>query len=245
MGSEERSRTEPMSASRADVFVGRGEELAGVFACAAEAASGRPWVVLVDGPAGVGKSAFVKHVIAVLAGSGGPRPALRDFEVPGVGVPTFDMLGAMAEEIAQDEPMWLLDRLIGETTSGSPLAGAMELLDVLADRQSQGPVALVLEDLHWADDDSRSALLTAVSRLDGDRVLTLITTRPEVLADDRVARLADDPMVPADHSRLPDALRRRGVGRSTGRSPRPERRHPPRSDTQPGSPCTCAPCCGS
>jgi hypothetical protein len=41
-----------------------------------------------------------------------------------------------------------------------------------------GVLLVVVDDLHWADTDSRAALLAAVRRLAGDRVLVLVTSRP-------------------------------------------------------------------
>ena len=50
----------------------------------------------------------------------------------------------------------------------------MELLALLGAAQDAGPVAVVVEDLHWADAASGQALLTAARRLDRDKVVFLI-----------------------------------------------------------------------
>ena len=41
------------------------------------------------------------------------------------------------------------------------------------------PTVVVVEDLHWADRESRLALLTAAQRLDRDAVVMVVTSRPE------------------------------------------------------------------
>lgn len=157
-----------------EVFVGRDAELAAAVSCAADVERGRPWVVLVEAPGGAGKSAFLRRVVASLAG--------------------FVLIEAAADELATGEPMWLLGQLVAPNVATSPFAAAMELLGVLAERQAEGPVALVVEDLHWADGPSRRALLTALQRLQGDRVLVIVTTRPDGRSDDEAwAKLVDDP----------------------------------------------------
>jgi hypothetical protein len=46
----------------------------------------------------------------------------------------------------------------------------MQLLEAWSRVQDDGPVGVLVEDLHWADSRSSQALLTAVNRLDRDRV---------------------------------------------------------------------------
>ncbi|GAA1873757.1 hypothetical protein GCM10009836_63470 [Pseudonocardia ailaonensis] len=99
------------------------------------------------------------------AGSG--KSALVDALV-GDLPPGFGVLRAEADELDSDEPFALV-------------APAPETLARWSAAQDSGPLAVVVEDLHWADPDSRTALLTAVRRLGGDRVLVLVTSRPGAL----------------------------------------------------------------
>ena len=55
-----------------------------------------------------------------------------------------------------------------------------------------GAVAVVVEDLHWADRESRQALLAVVRRVGEERVLLLVTSRPGA-APDGWERLFSDP----------------------------------------------------
>ena len=83
---------------------------------------------------------------------------------------------AQGDELATERPFELA-RQLGSTSAESFSAG-MEILDSWAHRQDQGSVMVVVEDLHWVDEASSKALLSAVQRLDKDRVAVLVTTRP-------------------------------------------------------------------
>ena len=85
----------------------------------------------------------------------------------------------------------------------SVLAAGGELLGLFRDMQasSDKPVVVVVDDLHWADIESAGALLFAFRRLRADRVLTLLSVRPDefgrlgdgwsryIAGDGRVSRL--------------------------------------------------------
>ncbi|MEU7476586.1 AAA family ATPase [Lentzea sp. NPDC042327] len=151
------------------VLVGRGDQLGTLRA----AVPRHPAVVMVEGEAGVGKSRLVRELldsdlgpIAVLIGHcqpvGEPFPygavleALRDCAErlargPRLS-PVTGVLGALLPEIAEHLPP-------PPPPTGDPRAerhrvfrAVRELVSVL------GPVLLVVEDLHWADDGSRQLL---------------------------------------------------------------------------------------
>ena len=69
----------------------------------------------------------------------------------------------------------------------------LELLEYLGRLQSAGPVVVAVEDLHWADPESRAALLVAARRLSQDRVLMVVTSRPKPAPDDGWERFRFDP----------------------------------------------------
>jgi DNA-binding CsgD family transcriptional regulator len=154
-------------------FVGRAEELAAISARAADAASGRPSAVWIDGAPGAGKTALLRAAVAALP-------------------PQFAVLRGEASELATDIPFDLVAQL-GEITETAPLPVAMELLELCGAANAAGPVAVVVEDLHWADPESRLALLTAVRRLREDRVLVLVTSRAGPEDADGWDRLRADP----------------------------------------------------
>jgi DNA-binding CsgD family transcriptional regulator len=138
-------------------FVGRAEELAAIAARAADASHGRPSVVWIDGAPGAGKTALLRAAVAALP-------------------PGFAVLRAEAGELAADIAFDLVSQL-AEVAAAAPFPVAMELLGIWGAMSRAGPVAVVVEDLHWADPESRLALLTAARRLRADRVLMLVTSR--------------------------------------------------------------------
>ncbi len=145
------------------VFVGREAELAAVAASVHTAAAGQAQVVWIEGAAGSGKTALLREVLARL-------PA------------AWQVLRAEADELAADVPLGVLTGLapIGACDA---FAAGMELLALLGAAQDAGPVAVVVEDLHWADAASCQALLTVARRLDRDKVVFLISSRPGPRAD--------------------------------------------------------------
>jgi len=154
-------------------FVGRVEELAAIAARAADASYGRPSVVWIDGAPGAGKTALLRAAVAALP-------------------PGFAVLQAEAAELAAEIPFDVVSQL-GEVTEAAPFPVAMELLGSWGAANAGGPVAVVVEDLHWADPESRLALLTAARRLREDPVLILVTSRGGPEDADGWDRLRADP----------------------------------------------------
>ena len=155
-------------ARRDGPFVGRHDELALLRGAALDAADGRPHIVFVEGDAGSGKTALTRRAVSEL-------PA------------EFTVVTAQADELATDESMFVASQ-IAATTAGTPFAAGLELLGHLGELQEHGPVALVVEDLHWVDPASQRTLLSMARRLEQDRVLIVVTSRA-----DRSERRAEDP----------------------------------------------------
>ena len=140
-----------------DFLVGRSTERDALTAAVDGSVSGRPAVVWVEGDAGMGKTTLVRHVVAQLP---------SDIQVQQVA----------ADELAAHVPFDLAHRL--GSRSSEAFAAGMEILEGWSSRQDFGPLVVVVEDLHWSDADSARALLTAVQRLDEDRVAAIVTARP-------------------------------------------------------------------
>jgi DNA-binding CsgD family transcriptional regulator len=171
-----------------EVFVGRGAELEILRANLEQARSGSPRVVMVDGPAGIGKTALVDQFLdsgedlQLLRASGEPWEALIPYGVVdqllrSAGVSRARILAGRERSLPPDEPIGV---------------GGV-ILEVLSEFGSKRPVVLAIDDTQWADLDSLRALLFVLRRLAADPVLTLLTVRSEDL--DRVPeglrRLAD------------------------------------------------------
>jgi DNA-binding CsgD family transcriptional regulator len=143
-------------------FVGRVAELAVLRAELAFAGAGQPRVVMIEGDAGIGKSTLLNWFCAdaepavVLRAAGEESEQLIRY---GVGV---QLLGGDLGDVGAE-----------------PLAIGGKLLSVVDRAQAHsGVVLLVVDDLHWVDPPSAAALLFALRRLEADRVLALVSTRP-------------------------------------------------------------------
>ena len=159
------------SPGQASLIVGRIEEQEAIAAALEGAAAGQPSVVWVEGEPGFGKTALVRRAVErVPAG--------------------MQVRQTLADELASDVPFELVGRL-GSSTTDSTFAAGLRLLEAWARYQDDGPVAIVVEDLHWADTASSKALLCAAQRLDEDRVVLIVTARPGVR--DGWERMRGDP----------------------------------------------------
>ena len=153
-------------------FVGRVSELAAIGACVDAVSGGAGRVVWVEGDPGSGKTALVNHVVAELPTS-------------------FAVLRAAADESTADQPFAVLEQF-GIAGGGSAQAAGLDLVTLLTEAGGGGPVAAVVEDVHWADRESRQALSTVARRVGEERVLLLVTSRPGA-APDGWERLSLDP----------------------------------------------------
>ncbi|HTU39043.1 MAG TPA: AAA family ATPase [Acidimicrobiales bacterium] len=143
--------------TRDTLFVGRGSELGVLDRAVRSASEGRPTVVWIEGAAGSGKTTLVRHALAEC-----PEP--------------FVSTAVAGEELASAVP-YDLSRRLGAEKNDDGFAVGQELLGLWAHRQEDGPVAVLIEDAHWADAESLQALLSATRRLERDRVVVLLTSR--------------------------------------------------------------------
>lgn len=153
--------------SRAPPFIGRKEELVRLRSLAEQVAAGRPRIVLLDGPAGIGKTRLVPELTT--------------------GLPAFSVQQAYADETEAELPYALAEQLLPEGPGGvrlgdascDPFAVGATILHRLTDLPGSSALLLVVEDLQWADHLSAHALVFALRRLRADRVLAVLTTRTE------------------------------------------------------------------
>jgi predicted ATPase/DNA-binding CsgD family transcriptional regulator len=181
-------------------FVGRTGELAELELALAEAAARRPVLVLIGGESGVGKSRLVSEFEARIA-------AERTLILRGEGIdhgegdlPYAPLLAALRPLVRRRHPALealsagsrsqlaaLLPTLgdgPGEPATRDPAGqlrlfeALLELLDILSDA---APVALVLEDMHWADESTRALTQFVAHSLREERVMLLLTYRSDEL----------------------------------------------------------------
>ena len=177
-------------------FVGRIEELELLEAARVRAADGEPAVVLVGGEAGVGKTRLVAELAAscVVDGtrvlSGGCVP-VGDGALP--YAPIVEVLRALLVDLGADAVRGLVGPSWPEVARLLPALGAPDriglsdqaaqarlfelLLGLFGRLSEQGPLVLVVEDLHWADRSTRDLLAFLVRNLRWERVLLVATYR--------------------------------------------------------------------
>ncbi|MEU4468020.1 AAA family ATPase [Streptomyces sp. NPDC024017] len=148
------------------LFFGRAEELSQMGARLVRASEGVPQAVLIDGPAGIGKTSLVR---CFLAGLGAEHCVLQ----------------ASGDELEMHLPYGVVTQLIhqmhGVADAGpslpDPIAVGASLIDALGKFQDRAPVILVIDDVQWADTPSLHAITFVLRRLRVDRVLTVLVTR--------------------------------------------------------------------
>ncbi|GLZ31332.1 hypothetical protein Lesp02_35200 [Lentzea sp. NBRC 105346] len=114
-------------------------------------------VVLVDGAAGIGKTRLLHEVAACAARDG------------------VEVLAGRGDQLYQQIALApLLDALGAPVWGGAGLDG---LSAELERRESAGPVLIVLDDLHWADPTTFTALHTITERLAHRRVAWVLARR--------------------------------------------------------------------
>ena len=162
----------------ARVFVGRVPELAALTAALAVARAREPQVVMVQGEAGIGKSSLISEFL------GGQRelPAIAASGETAEAVLPYGVVQQLAAGAAAISPGVLADLELlsrGPGPRADPLAVGVELRALISSLQGRQVAAIIVEDLQWADLPSAKALLFACRRLGADRVLVVLTGRPE------------------------------------------------------------------
>ncbi|WP_210441259.1 ATP-binding protein [Nocardioides xinjiangensis] len=155
------------------VVVGRSEELAQVRRALTEARAGQGRLLLVTGPAGIGKTVVAE---AACAAARGERMGVAlGYAVDDPGAPPlWPWLRAM-----RDWPE--ATRLLPARSADQNPAARFELFvavaDVIRDRSGPDGLLLVLEDMHWADHTSVLLVRHLVAELRHSRVAMLLTSR--------------------------------------------------------------------
>lgn len=161
-------------------FVGRTGELSLLTTQLAQVRAGRTRIVLVRGPAGVGKTSLVRHFLKSVEG--------------------VRLIEASGDEAEMRMPFGVVDQLFRgviehkrevtrrTASPADPLTVGADLLDLLGILQCDGPLAVILDDGDWADTPSLQALTFAVRRLHADRVLVLVIIRDDSMITEGLRR---------------------------------------------------------
>lgn len=148
---------------------GRGRALERVEAALVAASRGRAQRLVIRGPAGIGRTAFLDAVAAC-------------------GHGRFTIVRTAGHEAEADLPYAGLHHLLHTLTSvcpsiagllpdDSPLSTATKLLSSLATLSEMQPALLILDDAQWIDRASHQALVFAARRLDVESVCIMFDVR--------------------------------------------------------------------
>ncbi len=175
------------------MLVGRDEETAHLRAALAAAQAGRGGTVLVTGEAGIGKSRLIRETVhtargrdfVVLAGravGGGVPTPFRPFAEAlawagrAGGLPDHEELDMFRPALGRLVPQWRQWQAPGDESLVFLGEAVLQLLRVLS---ADAGCLLVLEDLHWADQETLALLEYLADNLAAERVLCVGTLRDE------------------------------------------------------------------
>ncbi len=150
-------------------------------AAVADAVARRPRVVLVEGPAGVGKTALLERLLAE-PGTDRPLTVLRAGGDESETLLAYGVVEQLARSVGRDPRTvtGAADPLDDPVTVGTRVLGLLDREGGDDADDSANAVVVVVDDVHWADRPSLSALLFALRRLVADPVLALLGVRDAV-----------------------------------------------------------------
>src|SRR4051812_20822360 len=213
----------------------REQELGALATFLAEAAAGLARLVVVEGPAGIGKTQLLAEArrraadagLRVLSARGGELEreyafgVVRQLFEPALVDPAARerlLAGAAAGAATVFESV--------EVAPGSEADGSFAVLHGLywltVNLSAERPLVLAIDDLHWCDRPSLRFLAYLVRRLEGLPVLAVTSLRTAEPGVDGTPRRAFGG--PADGAAPPEAAQCRGGCRARARAPRQRRR---------------------
>ncbi|MDH3189929.1 MAG: AAA family ATPase, partial [Acidimicrobiia bacterium] len=163
-------------------LVNRVEELDSLERHRLAAHAGQPRLVLLGGEAGIGKTRLLREFAGSIAGEvlWGSCLPMTERGLP--YVPFIEMLRSLDREAVVAWPS-VLNTLLPSPENGTPdratsrshlFQGIVDLFETLADK---GPIAIVIEDLHWADRSTTDLLTFLLALLRDQRILIVATFR--------------------------------------------------------------------
>jgi DNA-binding NarL/FixJ family response regulator len=174
-----------------DPIAGRDQELRLAHAFVDGLGEG-PRALLLEGEAGIGKTAVWRAAVAEAEASGCRvlRCVAEQAEAQLSFVGLGDLAGAVADEFLPALPapqrealeIALVRRASGSGRAPDPTAVGVGLRSLLIAAAEAGPVVVAIDDVQWLDTETARALAFAVRRLDGHPVGVLATMRTPLAA---------------------------------------------------------------
>ena len=219
------------------VLIGRGAERARLTALWREAEEGRARLVLVTGEPGVGKSRLVEELRSWCAHRGAATAEARSYQAEGALAYGPVVAWLRAEPVAPRrvrldrarlrELARLLPEIPGTPEPLPPDEQRRRLFDAIARAllASAGPILLVADDLHWADEPTMQFLHYLLRSEPRARLLVAATARAEdagrlaellggLRALDAVEEIELEPLSPAETALLAERFTGRALSAS-------------------------------
>ena len=153
---------------------GRADELKVIGALVTALRQGRGGVLVIEGPPGIGKSRLLTEVMA-LADKSGVRTLFGEAFEYQQTVPFFALFMAT---LSADPPVGDADALRRLGNSADLRYWVVsDLADAIHAAAAETPLAIVLEDIHWADNGTLLALRSLATARPDVPVLWVLTTR--------------------------------------------------------------------
>ncbi|MCV7401588.1 AAA family ATPase [Mycobacterium fragae] len=153
---------------------GRTDELRTIGALVTAVAQGRGGVLVIEGPPGIGKSRLLTEVLA-LADKCGVRTLFGEAFEYQQTVPFFSLFMAT---LHADPPVGDAEALRGLGSSADLRYWVVhDLADAIYAAAAQTPLAIMLEDIHWADNATLVALRSLATARPDVAVLWVVTAR--------------------------------------------------------------------
>ena len=171
-----------------DGLVERDREVAVLRTLVDELAGGRPGCLLIEGPAGIGKTRLLDEVRRLAVGAGVQVRSARS--------------SALEQGFDFEVVRQLFDADVGDAVHRDErLAVLRGLREVTANLAATAPVVLCVDDIQWCDEASLQFLAYLVRRLEGLPVLVVLAVRSGETygADELLAELAGNESVSMLH----------------------------------------------
>jgi DNA-binding CsgD family transcriptional regulator len=188
---------EPLTVS-AYGLVGREVELAQAAAALREVSAGRASGLVIEGEAGIGKTALVHSIVdgaghrdmSVFSGHAHPFERSRPF---GVVAAALELNARSTDPRRARIGALLSGNRVPAQSAGDGVQYQVieEVVDLLETSCAKRPVLLVVEDVHWADSASLLTISSVARQLPFSALLVVVTARPSPLSAEAL-RLIDD-----------------------------------------------------
>ncbi|MGW6278576.1 helix-turn-helix transcriptional regulator [Kribbella sp. NPDC055071] len=162
-----------------DDFVGRSVELVRLAELADKVRAGEHQTAVIQGPPGIGKSWLIRSFLGrltdftILSATCDPAESLLEMGV-------IDQLLAQAPPELRARTLSLAS---ATPAAANPAAVGSQLLELFGELQRRAPVALVIDDIQWADSGSLQALRFLLRRMWSEQLLMILVTRSDPAAE--------------------------------------------------------------